>query len=127
MKIYKSAWRTGIGENEEEHDAVEEWFDGGAGEFLGERLAVFLEPAPGMVEDDGAAVEEEREDWRTGKPGFAVKQGFEEGKDAGHVGHEESEPEGGHEVKSHEPAEDGGQRTEDGGRRAEGGGRKTDF
>ena len=62
-------------------------------------LAVFLEPAPGVIQHHGAAVEEEREDGRAGEAGLAAEQTFEESDDAGHIRHEEGEPEGCYEVE----------------------------
>ena len=62
LKIDKPSRCTGVGDDKEEHDGVEDGLEGRAGEFFGEMLAVFLEPSPGVIQHHGAAVEEERED-----------------------------------------------------------------
>lgn len=64
---------------------------------------MFLEPAPGVVDDYCGAVEQQRENRWSGESRPATEYPLEEGRYARHVRHEESEPEGRHEVKCKYP------------------------
>lgn len=69
------------------------WLKRRSCELAGKVLAVFLKPAPGVVEDHGAAIEEQREDRRPAEAGLAIEDALEESDDARQVRHEEGEPE----------------------------------